>query len=492
VQRLTRRNLLGLMAGSAGLALLSACGGSQPAAKPAESKPAESKPAEAPKPTQAAAPAAAPAATKPAEAAKPADAAKPAQAAPPTVAATGSQVKITLWSSFTGVNGDAQTAMVDRFNQSQKDVVVENQFQGTYEETGQKLLAALQAKQTPEISVLSDVWWFRLYLNKAIIPLDDLLKANNIDKGDYVDAFVNEGTRKNQLVWLPFARSTPLFYYNKDAWKEAGLPDRGPETYMELAEWGPKLVKKDGANLKQYGLAHSGAGGYIEWSFQSAVWGWGGSYSDPDFTIRIAEKPAVDAGTWLQKSVVDGWAVSPQNSDNDFRGGIAASMIASTGGLPGHEAAAKFQVGTAFLPKGPVQFGCPTGGAGLGILAAAPKEKQEAAFKYAAFATSPEQTSIWAQATGYMPVRKSAIDGAGMKDFYAKKPNFQTAGKQLAMVRGQDVARVFLPNGLQILQKGLDRITVNKEASETVMKDIAAALQKEADPFKKQVQAVEG
>ena len=69
---------------------------------------------------------------------------------------------------------------------------------------------------------------------------------------------------------------------------------------------------------------------------------------------------------------------------------------------------------------------------------------------------------------------KSAINGPAMQDFYAKKPNFQTAGKQLAMVRGQDVARVFVPNGLQILQKGLDRITVNKEASETVMKDIAA------------------
>ena len=60
-----------------------------------------------------------------------------------------------------------------------------------------------------------------------------------------------------------------------------------------------------------------------------------------------------------------------------------------------------------------------------------------------------------------------------MQDFYAKKPNFQTAGKQLAMVRAQDVARVFVPNGQQILLKGLDRITVNKEPAETVMKDIA-------------------
>jgi sn-glycerol 3-phosphate transport system substrate-binding protein len=329
-------------------------------------------------------------------------------------------------------------------------------------------------------------------LNKAIIPLDDLMKANNVDKADYIDAFMNEGTRKGQVVWMPFARSTPLFYYNKDAWKEAGLPDRGPETWAELKEWAPKLVKKDGANLTRSAIAHSGAGGYIEWSFQSNVWGWGGSYSDPDFTVRIHEKPAVDAGEFLRQTIMEGWASTPANTDNDFRGGVAASFIGSTGGLTGHEANAKFPVGTSFLPKGPAGFGCPTGGAGLAILSSAPKEKQEAAFKFMQFATSTEQTAIWAQATGYMPVRKSAIDGPAMQDFYSKKPNYQTAGKQLALVRAQDVARVFVPNGQQILLKGIERITINKEPSETVMKDISASLQKESEAIARQVKAVEG
>ena len=51
---------------------------------------------------------------------------------------------------------------------------------------------------------------------------------------------------------------------------------------------------------------------------------------------------------------------------------------------------------------------------------------------------------------------------------------------------------MFVPNGQQILIKGLDRITVNKEAAETVMKDIAGQLQKECDAVAKQVKAVEG
>jgi sn-glycerol 3-phosphate transport system substrate-binding protein len=402
-------------------------------------------------------------------------------------------VKIVLWSSFAAELGKAQQDLVDRFNASQKDVVVENQFQGSYEETGQKLTAALQARQAPDVSILSDVWWFKFYLNKATIPFDDLLKANNVDKNDYVDAFINEGTRKDKLIWLPFARSTPLFYYNKDAWKEAGLPDRGPETWDEMKTWAPKLMKKDASgNASQYAFAYSGANGYIDWSFQSNVWGWGGSYSDPDFSIHIGDQPAIDAATFARQSVTDAWAKSPQNETNDFRGGIAASLIGSTGGLSGHEANAKFQVGTAFLPKGPVQFGCPTGGAGFGIMASSPKEKQDAAGKYVLFATSPEQTAIWSQSTGYMPVRKSAITGPSMADFYSKKPNYQTAGKQLAMVRAQDTARVFVPAGQQIILKGLDQITTGTAPVDGIMKQMAADLTKEVQPIIQQVKAVEG
>src|SRR5688572_13263983 len=108
MRKLTRRKLLVVFGGTAGLALLSACGQqSSPAAQPA--KPAEAKPTEAPKP---AAPAAQPAATKPAEAAKPA-----ATAAPAAVSQTGSGVKIVLWGSFSGNLGDAEQAMVKRFNE---------------------------------------------------------------------------------------------------------------------------------------------------------------------------------------------------------------------------------------------------------------------------------------------------------------------------------------------------------------------------------------
>ena len=38
-----------------------------------------------------------------------------------------------------------------------------------------------------------------------------------------VDSLYVEGVRNDKSYWLPFARSTPLFYYNKAAFAEVGL-----------------------------------------------------------------------------------------------------------------------------------------------------------------------------------------------------------------------------------------------------------------------------
>ncbi|MGE3268716.1 MAG: ABC transporter substrate-binding protein [Chloroflexota bacterium] len=413
---------------------------------------------------------------------------------PARVQQTGSAVNVTYWGSFTATNGDAEQAMVQRFNESQSDVVVEYQFQGSYEDTAQKLTAALQARQAPDVSLLSDVWWFKFYLSKTLLPLDDLMAKYSVDSTDYVDSLINEGVRAGKTVWLPFARSTPIFYYNKQAWADAGLPDRGPETWDEFMTWVPSLVQKDASgNVSRYAFAHPGAASYIAWLFQGVIWQWGGSYSDPDFTIRIAEDPANQAGEFYRMSTTEGWASTPANPDPDFRGGVATAMMGSTAGLAGHEANATFPVGTAYLPQGPAGFGCCTGGSGMSVInvPGASAEKQEAGFKFISFATSPEQTAIWSQSTGYMPVRKSAIEGP-MQEFYATRPNFLTTVNQLPYTKPQDAARVFIPNGDQIIGKGLERITIAKEDPAAVWPEIKATLEKESQSVLRQLKAIEG
>jgi len=62
----------------------------------------------------------------------------------------------------------------------------------------------------------------------------------------------------------------------------------------------------------------------------------------------------------------------------------------------------------------------------------------------------------------------------------------------LALTRPQDSARVFVPNGDQIIGKGLERITVQSEDVATVFAEVNDTLIKEAEPVLQLLQAVEG
>src|SRR5690349_2150251 len=94
--------------------------------------------------------------------------------AAPAVIQSG-PIEITYWGSFSGALGEAEKTITDNFNAAQTDIKLNYQFQGTYEETAQKLTAALQANQAPDVSLLSDVWWFKFYLAGALAPLDDFI-----------------------------------------------------------------------------------------------------------------------------------------------------------------------------------------------------------------------------------------------------------------------------------------------------------------------------
>jgi sn-glycerol 3-phosphate transport system substrate-binding protein len=400
---------------------------------------------------------------------------------------------VTLWSSFTGANGEAEQALVDKFHEKHGgEVNLDYQFQGSYEETAQKVTAALQAKTAPDISLLSDVWWFKFYLNQTLVGLDDLASAESLEFTDYQDSLINEGLRQNVHYWMPFARSTPLFYYNKEKWAAAGLEDRGPETWMEFMEWAPKLVEMNGSEIGVSAFSHPNGASYIAWLFQAVVWQFGGKYSDPDFTMHLTDENTIRAGQFYYDTVhTYKWAVPSTDPQADFVGGFTAAAMMSTGSMGGVKNTAEFEFGTAFLPK-ETNFGCCTGGAGLTILTSCPEEKRPAAMKYLAFATSLESTVYWAQHTGYMPVRKSALEDPTMVSYFEEFPQFKTAVEQLPMTQPQDSARVFVPNGDQIIGAGLERITVQSDDVATAFADVQATLETEAKPVVEALQAVEG
>jgi sn-glycerol 3-phosphate transport system substrate-binding protein len=168
-----------------------------------------------------------------------------------------------------------------------------------------------------------------------------------------------------------------------------------------------------------------------------------------------------------------------------------ASTIASTGSLAGITKDAKFNFGTAFLPR-KKEFNVCTGGAGLAILSKTSDEKKLAAMKFINWVTSTEQTAIWSQQTGYMPVRTSAVQSKTMQDYFKENPNFKTAVEQLPKAQPQDAARVFIPNGDQIIGKGLEEIVINRKDAKEAFGPVAATLKADAKPITEQLKKVEG
>jgi len=397
------------------------------------------------------------------------------------------RTRVVFWSAWGGKNGEALQTLVNKFNKSQSDIFVENQYQGTYEELAQKLATAMAAKQVPDLVVLSEVTWNKFYLNQTLEPLDDYFKQQQLDRDDYVDPLINEGTRQGKTWWVPFARSTPLFYYNRDLFKKAGLPDKAPETWDEVLEAAKELKASAGVK-KPY--AFTTAKNYNAWHFQGNEWQWGGNYSDKELNILIDKERSVEAGEWVRKFIHDeGLGYMAEDQSVDFANGICAMTQQSTGSLGEILETAKFEVGTAFLPRHE-HFGCPTGGSGLSIIAAAPSDRKQAAFEFIKFLAQPENVVFWSQQSGYMPVTESARESSQMQEYFKQNPQFKVAVDQLPKTQPQDTARLFIPNGDQTIGEALEKIFVRNTPAEQAFKDAAQRLARDAEDVKQQIQEV--
>ena len=93
----------------------------------------------------------------------------------------------------------------------------------------------------------------------------------------------------------------------------------------------------------------------------------------------------------------------------------------STGSLGFIRTNAKFEFGTAFLPK-EVRFGAPTGGGNFYLFKATPPDRQKAAWEFVKWMTSPEMLARWSIDSGYVAPRKSSWDTPLMKDYVGEVP----------------------------------------------------------------------
>ena len=324
------------------------------------------------------------------------------------------------------------------FNKAYPQYKIVPIYAGTYQETIVKALTAHKSGKAPATSVLLSTDMFTLIDEDAIAPIDDFIKTEE-DKAwlkGFYPAFMANSQTGGKTWGVPFQRSTVVMYYNKDAFKEAGLdPNKAPQNWAELREAAHKLTKKDAnGNVMQYGIQIPSTG-FAYWMLQTFTTPNDVLLANEAGTQVTLDNPKVIEALeyWVNlakegvhpKGVVE-WGTTPK----DFMEKKAAIIVTTTGNLTNIKNNAKFDFGVAQI-AGNIRKGSPTGGGNFYIFKNAPKEQQEAAFKFAQWITQPERAAHWSMDSGYVAVSPAAYNTPTLKKYGEDFPAALVARDQL-------------------------------------------------------------
>lgn len=406
--------------------------------------------------------------------------------------ASDKPVEITFWHSMSGKNGQAITKMVDDFNSSHKNIKVNAQFQGKYDDAINKLKSAEKVKNGPDVMQVYDIGTRFMIDSGWVLPVQNFINDEKYDVSSLEPNIAGYYTVNDKLYSMPFNTSTPILYYNKDAFKAAGLdPNSPPKTFSELEQAAAKLTKKDGSGkVTQYGYAMAIYG----WFFEQFVVKQGQNYANND-NGRTKAPTAVEFdqnGAGLKvlnewKKLVDSGNAANFGRDEDatenaFIAGKTAMYIESTADLSADLTAIgnKFQLGTAPLPAfdDVKDGGVSIGGASLWALNSKDKDKQKATWEFMKYMTSPKEQAYWASQTGYFPVTKKAYDEQVMKDNLAQKPQFQTAIDQLhaSPKTAKGALMSVFPEARQTIESNIEQMLQNSKTPDQAIKSAADSI----------------
>jgi sn-glycerol 3-phosphate transport system substrate-binding protein len=330
---------------------------------------------------------------------------------------------------------------VKEWNQSHPQIQVEPVFAGGYTEAYSKTLAAIKGGTPPDVAIMLSQNLNDILGQDIVIPLDELIAkdAAQVNIDDFFPAFMLNSKQGGKVWSLPFQRSTPILYYNKEAFKEVGLdPEKPPQTQAELIAAAKKLTKSEGGRVSRWGLLIPSSGGVDTWLLEAVTIEAGGVLYDLNNSCCkvLLSSPATIAGVQFLRDLGQVHKVSPEGpinwgtTANDFAAGKAAMMYYTTGGLGFVRNNAKFEFGTAFLPRDK-RFGTPTGGGNFYLFKGTPPDRQKAAWEFAKWMTSTDMLARWSIDSGYVAPRKSSWETPRMKDYVAKYPQAITAREQL-------------------------------------------------------------
>ena len=293
------------------------------------------------------------------------------------------RTEISWWHAMTGALGDAVDAQVKQFNESQNDYEIKPVRKGTYPETLTAAIAAYRQKNPPHIVQVFEVGTQTMMLSGAVYPVWELMRDNEIkiDWNDFIKPVVGYYTKDGKLYSMPYNSSTPIFYYNRDAFKKAGLdPEKPPRTWPEVEAYARKIIAAGGAKC---GFST----GWPSWTMVENMH----ATHDQPFASRHNGFDAVDGVELLinrefgqkhigalaawQKDNVYSYGGRQGTADPKFVNGDCAMYIQSSAVISGFSKSIKFDWGTGELPHWGAPYKKATsiiGGATLWVLKGKP------------------------------------------------------------------------------------------------------------------------
>jgi sn-glycerol 3-phosphate transport system substrate-binding protein len=265
---------------------------------------------------------------------------------------------------------------------------------------------------------------------------------------DYLPAVYGYySTTDGKLLSMPFNSSTVVLYYNKDAFKKAGLdPNTPPKTWADMESFSKKLLAagyqcgfttqwQTWAQIENFGAWHN-------IPFATKANGFGGTdikltINDP-LRIRHIENMA----KW-QKEKIFVYAGREGKPNPKFSAGECPMIMGSSGTAGGFAQAMKdVQFGIAPMPYYADVKGAPQnsiiGGATLWVLSGKPKAEYKGVAKFFTYLSSAEVQAKWHQETGYVPITKAAFELTKKQGFYKKFPGRDVAVEELSLNKPTD------------------------------------------------------
>jgi multiple sugar transport system substrate-binding protein len=393
---------------------------------------------------------------------------------------------------FTSAPDDTETAgkLVQKFNEQNRGKYKVILREGNAD-TGQRfdqLRTEMQAGGKNIDVILGDViWTAQLAANGWISDLSDRFTEDM--RADFLPGSVEAIIYDGKAYGIPWFSDTGLLYYREDLLEKSGFSGP-PTTWAELKEQAQRVVQDQGI---KYGFMFQGAeyeGGVCNGC--EYIWTHGGEILDPQDSTRVmVGSPQAVAGLATERSmIVDG--IAPESvaiykedeSAGTFLNGDAVFLrnwpyVYALLSDPAESEVTPEQVGVSELPSADGEPGNGTVG-DQPFYINATSEKQDAAWEFIQFMTSPEQQKFRAVEGSFLPTLTNLYDDQEIRE---KVPVVALAKEALQHTRPRPVSPYYSDMSLEMAEQFNLSLT-----GEATPEQTAQALQRELEKFIEQGQ----